>query len=1205
MSDQIRMLFRVRGHGSPQGKARVYFTCHPGDAASCFEKTVTDLLRMINCAVWYREEHSMYFRDEEELEDLLGQMQLFVIPVTTRLLTAPSAAMDQEYPYALRHHIPVLPLMMEEGIDDLFRRRFGDIQYLAPNRKDPTAISYQDKLSRYLKSTLVGDELAESIRETFDAYIFLSYRKKDRRSALELMQRIHQNENCERIAIWYDEYLVPTEDFNAAIQDALEKSSLFTLVVTPNLVNEPNYVMNVEYPAACQAGMKILPVEVQLTDRHLLENCYRGIPACVSGRDGQRLGRALEEGLKDVNLAENKENAEHNYLIGLAYLEGIDVEVDHRKALKLITDAANRGHPDAISQLAVMYEEGKGVSRDLDTSLAWRKKLVDNLWNVGSLLAGVIGDAVIDYAQALSRCGRYTEALQNVRRLLEMAEGLPRSSEDRQNLLVRGYMLASELSSELGQYDDGERALIRAAEERFGGPLSETHFAPDDAPFLYRYYIALAAGTFRKGEYSETLDYYLLAESAAQEAYMSGLTTQEDYQTNQAYLALQFGDIYSHQHLYRDARKQVLKARDIYVQLAAEYEADGYRQSQILCCITLGDIETGLRNSREAYSLYETALRLSNQLYEETESLYALNSIAESYRFLGFTCIATGRTNQARRLAEEFRRRMVTVYQSVDSKTCKENFARVYLLTAMIDAAEEKWSSSDSRLQFAERIARKNAEAFPEDYDAAMLLETVIGARGYALFNLGKYEEAKACYHEAMAIINTMGRKTADPLAPANEESVIRERLGHLYLKTEDPDAAEREFRKVLSLRRKLATRYDSAEGMDGLWQIQQSLGDIACERERYDEARRYYSAGMKSAQSLVTRSDNPQDMRALFCLQERYGLLMNQMENRQEAMRNFQRALEIGLSILRTSDQAVNVSDVCHAYHHIGFLHFQEDRLPDALTCFQKELSLAQSVQNRYPESSELRGAMSAACYMLAACFSAQGNYPWAEHYVMDLLRLEKSMAEKDRTPSARLSLLDAYEMLIRVCSESGQIGKAAPYQREMLLLAEQISAQGSSLEQKSALYRACLCIGDAAYQADRNSEALLLYRKAAGALKGLLRSYPESSLFHTLAQTLYCIGDILLQQQCSDEALQSYQEAISCAERVQADSIAEDDLLRLACLYADCADLLTDRGNFFGARRYYQRAGLIAKRIHQSEELRSEARLLAERCSDILSGG
>ena len=250
--------FRTRGQQSPQGKQRVYFTCHPDDFALFFEDIQKEILDRQDCAVFYLEPGTQP-EDVEDYELRLREMQLFVVPVTTNLLTKENRAMDVDVPFAFEHHIPVLPLMQEGGLDDVFNKKFGDLQYLYKYDADPTAIPYEEKLTKYLESVIVGDELAKKVRAAFDAYIFLSYRKKDRKYAQELMKLIHSNPLCRDIAIWYDEFLTPGENFNEAIRAALEKSELFALAVTPNLINEINYILTTEYPMACEMGKKILP----------------------------------------------------------------------------------------------------------------------------------------------------------------------------------------------------------------------------------------------------------------------------------------------------------------------------------------------------------------------------------------------------------------------------------------------------------------------------------------------------------------------------------------------------------------------------------------------------------------------------------------------------------------------------------------------------------------------------------------------------------------------------------------------------------------------------------------------------------------------------------------------------------------------------------------------------------------------------------
>jgi len=365
--------YKTRGNSSPQGKPKVYFACHPDDF-SLFEAISNEILAEVNCTVFYASEPVTDV--EAHLRDLL-EMNLIVIPVTARFLTEHSIARDNEFLFSQQNHVPVLPLVQESGLADLFNKVLGDIQFLDKTARDDTAISYEDKFKSFLSSILVGDELADKIRQAFDAYIFLSYRKKDRAYAQELMRLIHENEFCRDVAIWYDEFLVPGENFNDTIADALQKSKLFALAVTPDLVNETNYVMTTEYPMAKKAGKKILAAELVPTDREALESHYADLPENIDAHDPKSLADALFNALDGIALRKSDIDPRHNFFIGLAYLSGIDVEKNPVRALSLITSAAKEGLPEAMEKLVTMYRSGEGIRRDHEKAILWQEKLVE------------------------------------------------------------------------------------------------------------------------------------------------------------------------------------------------------------------------------------------------------------------------------------------------------------------------------------------------------------------------------------------------------------------------------------------------------------------------------------------------------------------------------------------------------------------------------------------------------------------------------------------------------------------------------------------------------------------------------------------------------------------------------------------------------------------------------------------------------------
>ncbi len=368
---------RTRGESDPRGKARVYFTCHPDDFEKYFDRVCLDVLECQDCAIYYTADMSEPL-DEANMDADLGQMNLVLVPVTFRLLTEDSRAMRVDIAYAKEKKIPILPFMMEREIDSFYSRPecFGERQYLSPYSTDTTEISYNDKLKKYLEATLISDEMARRVRAAFDAYIFLSYRKKDRRYANELMRIIHAIPGCRDIAIWYDEFLTPGESFMENISRALSNSRLFTLLVTPSILEEGNFVMGKEYPAARGMGMDILPAEMVDTDRDGLRESFADIPKPLHPTD-KEFERILLQTIMKVARSENDADPEHIFLIGLAYLDGIDVEVNRDRGIELITAAAEAGLPEAMEKLYNVYLNTSRGDFDIEKAEKWAGRLAD------------------------------------------------------------------------------------------------------------------------------------------------------------------------------------------------------------------------------------------------------------------------------------------------------------------------------------------------------------------------------------------------------------------------------------------------------------------------------------------------------------------------------------------------------------------------------------------------------------------------------------------------------------------------------------------------------------------------------------------------------------------------------------------------------------------------------------------------------------
>ncbi len=608
---QLKYLTRAGIH--PQGLSKVYFCCHPKDHAACFTPISNQLLQLQNCSIWYLPPDQSVTDEAEHLASL-EQMSLFVVPVTRAFLTTPNWAREKEFQFAIDHHIPILPLMQEQGLVSLFNRICGDLQFLDPYGKDPSALLFTEKLKAFLQSVLTDNALAQKVREAFDAYIFLSYRKKDRYFAQQLMQKIHADSAYRNVAVWYDEFLVPGEDFNNNIRTSLEHSALVVLAVTPNLLEEGNYVMLQEYPEAVGMGKPVVPVEMQSTDRQLLANKYPNIPNCVTAEDAAQLKLHLDRALQGLALR-TKNTPMQDYYMGLAYLDGLDVERNPQYALQLLTSAAQAGITAAAEEVAGMYASGRGVARNTQQSVYWMQQLI-------SL-------RLRDYQQdpTPDTCMRLLEDMRSMADvLIHIADTSSAGALYAQVAQLAGNLCAASPSDKAYQ-------ILESACGCLGN--------------LY-----LSAG-----QYDEALEYYRKAEQWLQKALNSLhiTVTPQALHTSAAPSPIavvlmadlcvnvcSLGDVQKHLGEARQSIALMEKAQDCYDRVLRYLESDvlkdrypGYRQHLAIVLTRQGDMEYLRAHTESSKRFYKRALEINRERVQQARE----NADSEAYEDFAISCL--------------------------------------------------------------------------------------------------------------------------------------------------------------------------------------------------------------------------------------------------------------------------------------------------------------------------------------------------------------------------------------------------------------------------------------------------------------------------------------------------------------------------------------------------------------------------------------
>jgi len=645
----FRINYRTRkGTSNLSGKARIFLSCHQEDKERYREKIIQQLLEIGNYAIWfydYSSEEDSY--EYETVEEYIRNAQLLVIPVTNRLLIDPGRIAEYETVVANAKHIPILPIAVEVLNDGLFTRVFGNIHYLSPYMTDETGIPYEEKLKMYLENVLVGEQQAKMIQAAFRKKVFLSYRKKDRRIAERLIRMIHQQPSCQDVGIWYDELLKPGRDFNDEIKREIELCDVFVINVTPSVLEEGNYVKKEEFPYAVKNKKEILAVEMVSTDKEALLEGYPELPSCVNGEDGS----AVQKIAQLLGIEEEKApNIEKAFYLGLAYLDGFYAEKDEGKALHWIVYAAERGFIDATETLGMMYQEGKGVKRNLNEAIKWRKQLVQQLeeqierCNVTEAVVDKFHRSCLELGQLLQREKRNTEAEFFFRKMMALSEKKTSDSFGSAYRRTVCIMALADTEMEKGNLNQAADMYIEVIKCR--KELVE-QYAEDKAcmPFIRR---ALAVAYLKLGDCERLLGYYksvfdayglcLALRTAAVRELTSGDYAEYEARRDLAVIQLRLGEVFekiaegeNYQQYIQQAYGYYKESLTLRIGLADELQTDGALRDLGVGWCRLAEVEMKCGLWRDAGEHLEKGLTLRKELADRTGSLEDRRKLAKTY----------------------------------------------------------------------------------------------------------------------------------------------------------------------------------------------------------------------------------------------------------------------------------------------------------------------------------------------------------------------------------------------------------------------------------------------------------------------------------------------------------------------------------------------------------------------------------------------
>ncbi len=441
----------VLEHKSADGKksqwrSKVFITGHESDMNEYFDGIADRLISQLGCDVYYFE-RDIKFYQESRYELLLSQMNYIVLFVSKELFGEGVRAYEQDLKIAEEYDIPVLPILVDIEAIDLYNENVGTYELLDVNSK-----SFGSRLTAFFSGQKVNGELVEQVKKAFPKRVFLSYRKKDYHLANVLLDVIREDEYFADVSIWYDSYLVPGEDYNDEIKEAILSADVVMLLVTPNVLEEGNYVQSIEYPLAKNAeNIPVVPVCISEIDVEALNEKFEGL--------GEIYGLDTVVGALKNSLPEGEElSGEQEYLIGLSYLYGIVSERDSYFATEFLFKSAQKGNANAVEELWGLVNESSYVRENIDDLISISEELIksyDEGFNDDTITEA---KTVVEIAVALQAqyfyYQRTADAVRIAEFILKYADYISIRKVERFTALARTYF---RLSASI-MYQDTEKA---------------------------------------------------------------------------------------------------------------------------------------------------------------------------------------------------------------------------------------------------------------------------------------------------------------------------------------------------------------------------------------------------------------------------------------------------------------------------------------------------------------------------------------------------------------------------------------------------------------------------------------------------------------------------------------------------------------------------------------------------------------------------
>ena len=941
----IEIYERAGETSTPDGLA-VFCAFHPGDEAPYFQDFAESYLAL-------HPDHRIYYirsagqePGDEGLFSCLSQVQTIYLLVTSALLKAPSLTMEVIFPYAHARHLSLEPILMEEGLEELYGDHFGDLPF---------------KRAKEGGSSLPKG-LKKQIQDAFNQYVTLKYHLVNPAFCAELVALLLREQHLSSSQELSFPFLMSCQTLQEAITAYLLRQGVYA-----------------------QDGALERPMD----------------PGLMGFEDALPSPRTLQE------IALEEGSPLHNLLLGLAYFHGIDLERDVCHGIDLVRREAQEGFMAALRILPLLEEERDGEGEKL-TNPAWRCEAILPSYKApikGTPLERTYLFAALErtgmefmkandnakarhYFQEL-KClcdAAGSDSLTFKRYLLSCVRNLGQMdlAEGKLDSASTHFTWSLSLAKEILSNGTNQEILHHLSKTLEG--LGDISYEKGKAEEAWRYYDSAleyeqkldpspAQSLLRQGELLQRVSTITMEkgypEKAAEflgrslECYQT-LVDMEDKDTywwllfraygNCGELAFQSGRV-EEAHLYYSKGLEILQAfaegtRDprlwtmyaSYLSLMGNMElglgtvprairnltlaADAYQflwkqlgekkaRSQLGgLLLTLGDLEARRGKSDKAKELYQRGIEALEGLFAEQPDLPTKRILVQGYQKL---C-------HCQQLANQYGQSIETLHKSlaIQEKTLRgeENSSfskqRIYCQEALSNAYFVLGRYGEAEAAQLNLVALEEESLRENDSDETRRnLCKSLKDLGDFYQALSRLEDAENAFLKLLPHYQILTRRS-ETYAEYHNQCATYEKLGELAKALKNYPAARGYYKTGCALNLELLRRFDDQEALRHLSLCYDLLAEICVEQGDYEGGRGYYGLAIETAETYADRCKTIPSRQDIATAYNGLGDLEQRAGNREEAEEYYQKDLAITRLIAEDDPSPSNLEDLADSYRSL-----------------------------------------------------------------------------------------------------------------------------------------------------------------------------------------------------------------------------------------------------------------------------------------------